>query len=708
MTYINHLRHLFHGGARSRIKKLSQVIALCGVFLFVGSSSARDFSVSGVGADYQDLVPNLGLGGFDAGNSSGFDFDYSRSYFDFNDPGIRGYLPVRARHYDFGDQFLSIPDYPVPSEMRGAVFYPRFGGSYPLVVILHGRHPSSYNPDDLDQLSFAWPPDPNFIRIDNHLGHTGLARHLASRGFVVATISANAIASVDAQFPLNSQLARARLIQEHLNYLLLSNNDPNIEPFFGQLVGKINEEKIGLLGHSRGAESVLLNTLINNGDGGQLPPAPDPTIFAGADSDPALFDIDAVMSVSPTADLQMGIHDTPMAVLVGYADGDTDLRGAAHYESSLYTRQYAGIPVPDLAPKHLIFAMGANHNYFNRFWIPGRFPAGTGDDTLFRPLDCHIDPSNRLNGRLSPGKQLRLLNAYAAAFFETYLKDDDSHIDVLTGESVDPFDSVRLNAQDVLVSYHGPNDSNRFDINPMDSVLNANVSPGFNTPISIENLAVSYIGGGSGFLLDPPNGGFNPPFVLSINLQSPQPLSFLEPHGRGFRFLGSGMWRMLSTGTGPGRVTHTANGADFTSFDAIQFRLALPFETVISSESVSNSICEARRQFRREERRSRFFRKYYNGPREFPADVPVSLSLTDTDGNTDTVQVNEFSAAATVPPGLPGNARLILNQVRLPLDAFQSVDLTRVDTITIEFAPNSDIALSDIALVNSGSVGGGY
>ena len=276
-------------------------------------------------------------------NDTTEDFD-SPHFYDTNsinpsDPGIRGPLQVRSTSYDFGDQFLSIPDYPVPSEMRGKVFYPRFGDSYPLIVILHGRHPSSFNPENPNELSLAWPPPSNFIRIDNHLGHSGLARQLARHGFVVATISANAIASVDAQFPLNSQLARARLIQEHLNYLLLSNSDANIEPFFGQLVDKIDEEKIGLLGHSRGAESVLVNTVINNGEGAlQFPPAEDPNIFAGAQNDPALFDIDAVMSVSPTADLQFGVHDTPMAVLVGYADGDTGSeRGGALRELPLYT-----------------------------------------------------------------------------------------------------------------------------------------------------------------------------------------------------------------------------------------------------------------------------------------------------------------------------------------------------------------------------------
>ena len=252
-----------------------------------------------------------------------------------SDPGLPGRNSVQNVEYDFGDQFLNIPGYPVPSEMRGSVFFPAEQGSYPLIVILHGRHVSSFNALDFNETSLVWPPQPGFVRIDNHIGHSVLAEHLASHGFVVATISANAIASVDAFFPLDSQVARARLIQEHINFLLQANSDSTVAPWESALVGKIDESRIGLLGHSRGAEAVLVNTVINNGEGAlQFPAAPDPSVFAGAANDPALFDIDAVMAVSPTADLQFAVHDTPMAVVLGYADGDTDLRGAAHYDAS--------------------------------------------------------------------------------------------------------------------------------------------------------------------------------------------------------------------------------------------------------------------------------------------------------------------------------------------------------------------------------------
>ena len=345
--------------------------------------------------------------------------------------------------------------------------------------------------------------------------------------------------------------------------------------------------------------------------------------------------------------------------------------------------------------------MGANHNYFNTFWIPERFPAGTGDDTLFtRFLDCHLDPSNPLNGRLPPTRQLRFLNAYATAFFETYLKGEDDHRDVLTGKSVQPFASTRLNPQDVLISYHGP-ENRRLDINPFDSILQANVSRGFGTPVSIENINVAYVGGGPGFLLNDENGGFNPEYVLQINLGSPQPDSRLEPHGRGTRFLGSGMLRLLS-GDQPGRIFHTADQADFTAFDAIQFRLGLPFETVISDQSVSNAICEARREFRRQQRQAE---EYPDLQQEFPADVPISLTLVDADNAAHTIPINQFSAASFVPPGLPGRARLLLNQVRIPLQEFTSIDLTRVNQIVIEFAPGSDITLSDLSLISDDTTG---
>ena len=343
--------------------------------------------------------------------------------------------------------------------------------------------------------------------------------------------------------------------------------------------------------------------------------------------------------------------------------------------------------------------MGANHNYFNSFWIPGAFPAGTADDSLFRPLDCHIDPTNPMTGRLGPYQQLHLLNAYATAFFKQYLNGDERYSDVLDGRSVQPFTSTGLNAQDVLVSYHAPNDGSRLDVNPFDSVLHADVSPAFNAPVAIENTAFSYIGGGPGFLLDDANGGFNPPFVLALNLLSPTPAPFLEPHARGFRFLGAGMFRLIATQEAPGRITLDTANSDVTDYSALQFRLGLPFETVISDESVSNAICRSRTRFANSTPRFSIPGKFFGRATTFPSDVPMVVRVTDGNGLVAETSVDRHSAASFVPPGLPGASRLLLNQVRIPLSAFAGIDRSNIASISIEFAAGRDITLSDVAFV---------
>ena len=65
------------------------------------------------------------------------------------------------------------------------------------------------------------------------------------------------------------------------------------------------------------------------------------------------------------------------------------LQGVHFYDDALYN-----IP-GDLARKHKILVMGANHNFFNTIWTPSMFPAGARDDWLaYIPLGSS-DPHSR-------------------------------------------------------------------------------------------------------------------------------------------------------------------------------------------------------------------------------------------------------------------------------------------------------------------------
>lgn len=611
----------------------------------------------------------------------------SRQFALDNDPGRRGSFRVTRSDYDRGDTASTVP-FSVPIEFRGSVWYPRrTNEALPLIVILHGRHETVFVGNEA---GFLWPPTDDAREIPSYLGHSNLARHLAGHGFVVASIAANGIALDDfgAQgYP--GQVARARLVQEHLRFLTGANAGTEME---GILQGRIDLENIGLLGHSRGAEAMLVNSVINNGDASvQLGPS---STFEGARDDQPEFDIDAVFAIAPSLIVDININDVPLAVMAGYADGDVAMQGVKHYEASLYNRIYSG-GASDAAPKHLIMAMGANHNFYNSIWEPGNFPAGTSDDVFNAngngQLNCHTDSGAPNNGRFSGTLQRDVAEAYATGFFETYLKGETNSQDILTGATVQSFPSLHLGAQDVLVSYNAPDDvAQRFDINRFDSLNQAFTSTGFGTDVIFENVSFAGLAGGPRILSNEQNGGTNPAFVLFAN-EGNSSNAFLEPHSRGFGPFGAGTLRVIAEEESPARIIHTfpESFTSIANFDAIQFRLGVHFESIVNNEADSLAICEARDN--RNTRGSRLLT---------PADANVQLVLTDANGNSQGLSVSDYSAAAFIPPGLPLEARAVINQVRIPIEEFTQVDITNLTQVIIEVAPNQDVQISDLAITS--------
>ncbi len=106
--------------------------------------------------------------------------------------------------------------------LNARVWYPDGPGPYPLVLVAHGNagHQGLFRP-----------------------GYEYLGRHLASRGFILASLDMNFI---------NGGIrgendARGWLFLKHLEVWRTFNEDPE-NPFHG----KVDMEKIGIMGHSRG------------------------------------------------------------------------------------------------------------------------------------------------------------------------------------------------------------------------------------------------------------------------------------------------------------------------------------------------------------------------------------------------------------------------------------------------------------------------
>jgi len=74
------------------------------------------------------------------------------------------------------------------------------------------------------------------------------------------------------------------------------------------------------------------------------------------------------------------------------------------------------------------------------------------------------------------------------------------------------------------------------------------------------------------------------------------------------------------------------------------------------------------------------------------------VALVDEYGADDSVRVTRFGDATATPAGTK-NRQLVLNGVRIPLSAFQGVDLRRVKALELRFGSatkNGSIQLADV------------
>lgn len=350
-----------------------------------------------------------------------------------------GETPKCPRH-DFGDQAFQPSGFPIAVEVTGSVHYPSAlsGGPFPVVVFLHGRHFTCFSGSTA---SMAWPCPPGQSPIPSFEGYDYVAEVLASHGYIVISVSANGINARDNFVSDLGMLARAELLQHHLG-IWQTFNSTGGSPFGTTFVGKLNLQNIGTMGHSRGGEGVVRHFILDQAQGSP-------------------WEIRAVLPLAPVDFSRFVINNVPLEVVLPYCDGDVfDLQGVHFFDDARYN-------VPgDTRSKHIVYAMGANHNFFNTVWTPGLFEAGTFDDWTFfieqggSDPHCGTLPGNR---RLTDAQQRGLATAYLSAFFRTYLGSENNFLPLLTGDASPPPSAMTT---DLFVSYHAPDDpARRLDVN---------------------------------------------------------------------------------------------------------------------------------------------------------------------------------------------------------------------------------------------------
>ncbi|MGE0438918.1 MAG: alpha/beta hydrolase family protein [Gemmatimonadales bacterium] len=273
----------------------------------------------------------------------------------------------RKKYWGFG--FDSLP-------VNGRVWYPDGPGPYPLVLIVHGNH---------NMKDFSDP------------GYEYLGRHLASRGFILA--------SVDENF-LNGELrgendGRGWVLLQHLRAWRRFNDSAG-----GPLAGKVDFGNIALMGHSRGGEAVAVAGAFN-----RLSHYPDDATLTFDFG----FNLKALVAIAPVdGQYEPTQRPTPLSninylVIHGTHDGDVS--------SFTGLRQYQRVEFTDGNRwfKSAILMHRANHGQWNTVW--GNKDNGPRSD---RNLD--------LRGLIAPEDQRKFALVVITSFLEATLKGRTAYL----------------------------------------------------------------------------------------------------------------------------------------------------------------------------------------------------------------------------------------------------------------------------------------
>ena len=624
------------------------------------------------------------------------------------DPGALGPDATSVIDYNYGDTYFTFPAVPFNgvtasgtaltttrggstlqgAEFQGEITYPTnlSGGPHPLIILLHGRHSSVYNPTTNATVA-GWPPPAGDLRIPSFQGYEYLAPVLASYGFIVDSIGADAINAFDANTTDDGMLARAQLVEDQLNLwnqLDTTTTEPTSQAGFaqpglaGKFTGTVNLQDVGLMGHSRGGEGVVEAYDLNQQLGSP-------------------YGIKAVYALAPVDFQRLTTPNVPFAVMLPYSDGDvSDLQGMHFFDDQSL------LSANDPAPKYEFLVMGADHDLFNSVWTAGLFPAGAADNwagttatgtgtSATRGADPYAgvvpnptpgvapfpgaiagstfplitDPE-----RLQPQAQEAANTVYESAFFQMYLQGQTQYQPILDGDAAPPASLTSLSVGEqppiVYASYTPPNNSAvRLD-------LNDTLSPA--------NLTVNNLGGNvteSGLLTYTMAGNGTIPGEASLvmpnqssSMQPDSVPSSLAPTKGGLSQL------VLDWNSTSAYWENDLPAADqnVSGYGTFQFRAA-----VNPSDPFNNALSEN-----------------------------FSVALTDAEGKTVEVPVSNYTNWLFYPPGKVSPLPKLINQgIRIPLSAFVGIDLTQVTSVKFNFdkTPSGGLTITSLAFADASPTG---
>ncbi|WP_061297746.1 hypothetical protein [Herbidospora cretacea] len=558
-----------------------------------------------------------------------------------DDPSETGTFQVKEGVYDFGDQAVPLLNIGgIRGELTGKIYLPVSRERKPLVVFLHGRHGSCYGTGATNPNRWPCKPSPDSTSqratIPSYIGYDLPARALASNGYAVVSISANAINSNDNQLAADyGAQARGQLILDTLTMLENADDgDPVVyhDAFTKRdvtlaqaLTGAVTPadlkrafdfQNVGIMGHSRGGEGVVAAATLNDA----LP------LYKQ-------FGIKAVLPLAPVDYDRISLPNTVTATILPYCDGDVEnLMGQHIVDDSRHS-------FDDDVLRSAVLVQGANHNFFNTIWTPGGFPASTGDDWSVGgngANDPVCNPAAADTLRLTAPEQEKVGAVYMPGFFRLVLGGEKRFLPLFDGSAV----SVPSIAFADVTSAATQPAGSRKDLATFEKA-DANVT------VSGEAGLCSSMGGNGGLQIPQEQ-----PFCATATNQAALP--HWSPATWAFNIPSSPMMRLRS-----GTVSVAVPQGDLSGYEQLSVKVA-------ADETVATS-------------------------------TDVTITVTDGAGKTWSAPVSTLNPrAVTRLPGVtsPWLKKVILQQVNIPLSGIDTSDVRQVSFT------GTGVYLSDLAAEN--------
>jgi large repetitive protein len=295
----------------------------------------------------------------------------------------------------------------------------------PVVAILHGNHDALFASSasgvitttsvTLASGATATLPVKDVVKISevgNHLGYEYLQKELARNGIASISVDTNVANFKDCMIQSRADMLLATLDE----WRKQAQASPDFKDKFDF------QNRVGLMGHSRGGDAVVRAALDNHTRTPRDPNAPQTNDRYG---------ITAVCSLAPTD--FTGIYSNAMELkrdhqvsyLVVYGSLDTDVAGWAQGSAGPFAAETGtGFRLYDRAScdKAMIFVKGACHNRFNTNWgTEGNVSAGDLDGDLFVET-----------------KHLEVSELYIGGFFRWLFTGEATFEDLFTGVTPPP------------------------------------------------------------------------------------------------------------------------------------------------------------------------------------------------------------------------------------------------------------------------------